>query len=206
MVVPTDLVHYSSSILMFIYQIVKELNLYCVLLVIHLKISLESIVPIKVLHLLEDQLSIHIKYLYLTTAVAKVDLTGFIRSKFASNLYKIIIASFSIDSEVSLNWYFNESVIELTSPIYQVMRDGLRTVLKIQQKIQDLYGKLSVVMEKSEIKDVNYIPIKEKGLLVPVIRVFAEILMKFTYSIVYPELYCKIIVLIYLMWCFNKNI
>ena len=174
-VVPTDLVHYSSSILMFIYQIVKELNQYCVLLVIHLKISLESIVRIKVLHLLEDQLSIHIEYLYLTTAVAKVDLTGFIRSKFASNLYKIIIASFSIDSEVSLNWYFNESVIELTSPIYQVMRDGLRTVLKIQQKIQDLYGKLSIVMEKSEIKDVNYIPIKEKGLLVPVIRVLFSV-------------------------------
>ena len=121
--------------------------------------------------ILEDQLSIHIEYLYLTTAVAKVDLTGFIRSKFASNLYKIIIASFSVDSEVSLNWYFNESVIELTSPIYQVVRDGLRTVLKIQQKIQDLYGKLSVVMEKSEIKDVNYIPIKEKGLSVPVILV-----------------------------------
>ena len=160
---------------MFIYQIVKELNQYCVLLVIHLKISLESIVPIKVLHLLEDQLSIHVEYLYLTTAVAKVDLTGFIRSKFASNLYKIIIASFSIDSEVSLNWYFNESVIELTSPIYQVMRDGLRTVLKIQQKIHDLYGKLSIVMEKSEIKDVNYIPIKEKGLLVPVIRVLFSV-------------------------------
>ena len=103
--------------------------------------------------------------------MAKVDLTGFIRSKFASNLYKLIIASFSIDSEVSLNWYFNESVIESTSPIYQVMRDGLRTVLKIQQKIQDLYGKLSVVMEKSEIKDVNYIPIKEKGLSVPVLLV-----------------------------------
>ena len=52
------------------------------------------------------------------------------------------------------------------------MRDGLRTVLKIQQNIQDLYGKLSLVLEKSELKDVNYIPIKEKGLFLPVILVF----------------------------------
>ena len=67
---------------------------------------------------------------------------------------------------------FNQNEINPTSPIYKVMRDGLRTVLKIQQNIQDLYGKLSLVLEKSELKDVNYIPIKEKGLFVPVKLVY----------------------------------
>ena len=120
----------------------------------------------------------------------KVDLTSYIRSKFAGQLYKIIDASFSMDSRVSFNWYFNQNEINPTSPIYKVMRDGLRTVLKIQQNIQDLYGKLSLVLEKSELKDVNYIPIKEKGLFVPVILVlvitcFAQILMKI--YIFYPQ-------------------
>ena len=119
--------------------------------------------------------------------MAKVDLTGYIRSKFAGQLYKIIDASFSMDSGVSFNWYFNPSEIKPTSPIYKVIRDGLSTVLKIQQEIQDFYGKLSLVLEKSELKDVNYIPIKEKGLCVPVKLVllvhvvFDQVLMKFIY-------------------------
>ena len=44
--------------------------------------------------------------------MAKVDLTGYIGSKFAGQLYKIIDASFSMDSGISFNWHFNQSEIK----------------------------------------------------------------------------------------------
>ena len=78
-------------------------------------------------------------------------------------MYKMILSSFSSDSELTLQWYLTGTAITSTNPVYKLMRDGLKAVLKIQKAIEDFYGKLSVIIEGSEIKDVKYIPVHEKG-------------------------------------------
>ena len=95
---------------------------------------------------------------------------------------------FRLDSGISFNWYFNQSEINPTSHIYKVMSDGL-SIKNTTEDSRFVWKTFSCTGKER----INYIPIKEKGLFVPVILylllhvVFAQ---KFISSILKPESAC----------------
>ena len=78
----------------------------------------------------------------------------------------MVHATFSIDPELELHWNLDGAKIKPMRKVYKVIREGLKAILNIQKTIKDIYGKISVVFEGNELKDINYLPLSEKGLII----------------------------------------
>ena len=92
---------------------------------------------------------------FFSLAMNEVDISGIFKHEptAADSSAHVILATFSLQPNNVLNWYFNGFPLESSNPYLSMEADGLNAVLHISKLFPDVYGTYSLKIEGTGISD-----------------------------------------------------
>ena len=62
-----------------------------------------------------------------------------------------------------LNWHYNRTTVNITRSIFKVIKNGLSMLSELWKAVKDIYGTISLNIERNELKDMTYFSPNETG-------------------------------------------